>query len=138
APEEDVLNPGRNGLFVSKNSYDQLAFARVVTGSTSIARFPVEVYEDRVVTVEVALDAKKEQAGQLQFQVNELYRMYLDSWKVAVNSSNEIRALTDQSKNEEALKRATARSLLASRSSKNSVIRRRLRSGWTNWSGNGP
>src|SRR5262249_36585899 len=39
--EEEVLNPDNGGLFVSKKTYDQLAYVRVVTGANEIAKIPI-------------------------------------------------------------------------------------------------
>jgi len=33
-----VLNPDRNGVFVSKKLYENVGFARIVTGARAIAR----------------------------------------------------------------------------------------------------
>lgn len=108
SPEEEVVNPDRNGVFTSKNLYDRLGFARIVTGATSIARMPVDVSDDRIATIVVSIDAQKEQAGQLQFLYGELLRMYVESRDVQIDRFREVSALVAQQKNEDALKRATA------------------------------
>jgi hypothetical protein len=78
--EEEVLNPDRGGMFLSKKTYDQLAYVRVVTGATEIAKIPVPILDDREVTVTVGLDPKREQAGQLYSLRSELIRLYTESW----------------------------------------------------------
>ena len=109
APDEEALAPDpRSGLFISKNNYEQMAFARVVTGSVQLTRFPVEIHADRVVTIQVSLDAKKEQAGQLQLQANEMQRNYSESQFVVSSRYREGSTLIGQSKYEEALKASMA------------------------------
>ena len=106
--EEEVLNPDRGGMFVSKKTYDQLAFVRVVTGATEIARMPVPVLDDREVTVTVGLDPQREQAGQLYSLRSELVRLYTESYLLQVDRYSAIRKLVLEAKNTLALERAKA------------------------------
>jgi hypothetical protein len=108
SPDEEVLNPDRDGVFVSKKLYENMCFVRVVTGARAIAQMPVEIEGERVVTVQVGLSAGTEQAGELQFRHAELRRMYDESEWVFVNGWNEVSALTAKGKFPEALKRAHA------------------------------
>ncbi len=104
--EEEVLNPDRGGVFISKTKYNQVAYVRVVTGgSTEIARMPVPVFDDREVTVTVGLNPDLERAGQLYGERTELVRRYRESWLLQRDRYTEI---AKQSNNSKSLARAEA------------------------------
>lgn len=115
SPDEEVLNPDRAGLFVSRRTYDQMAFARVITGGTQIARLPVAILLDREATAVVGVDAAQEQFGQLQAMKSELLRNYKEAVLVQIDAYNEITTLVKQTKNADALKRATSARLALER-----------------------
>jgi hypothetical protein len=115
SPDEEVVNPDRGGLFVSRKSYDQMAFARVITGGTQIARLPVPILPDREVTAVVGIDSAQEQFGQLQAMKSELLRSYKEAVLVQIAAYNEITALVKQTKNSDALKRANSARLALER-----------------------
>src|SRR5262245_1930118 len=105
--QEEILDPDRGGLYVTKRNYENVAFVRVVTGTQMIARVPVEVLGDRPVTVEVGLSPENELRGQLQYRRGELRRMYDEAEYVHLNNARaEINALVTLGKLEAALKRA--------------------------------
>lgn len=108
AVDEEIINSDRGGLFISKRSYDQLAYARIVTGARQIARVPVPIQENNEVVVTVRLDAEGEEAGRLQALRADLVRQFNDSIVVQINSYKDVSALVREAKNEAALKRAKA------------------------------
>ena len=115
SPDEEVLNPDRGGLFVSRRSYSQMAFARVITGGTQIARLPVPILLDREMTAVVGLDAEREQFGQLHALRSELLRSYKEAVLMQIDAYNEITTLVKQTKNADALKRANSARLALER-----------------------
>jgi hypothetical protein len=115
SPDEEVVNPDRGGLFISRKSYDQLAFARVITGGAQIARLPVPIFPDREVIAVVAIDAAQEQFGQLQAMKSELLRNYKEAVLVQIDAYNEITKLVKETKNADALKRANSARLALER-----------------------
>jgi hypothetical protein len=111
-PQEEVLEPERGGLYTSKRSYENMCYVRVVTGTQMIARIPVEILDDRPVTVEVGLSLEQEVRGQLMYKRSELRRMYDEAVYVHLNAAlSEIAALQKSGKNEAAAKRAKENSL---------------------------
>jgi predicted nuclease with TOPRIM domain len=107
SPDEEVINSDR-GLFVSKKSYDHVAFVRVVTGARIIAQFPVDVADDRVATITVGVNAEQERIGQLQYAKNDLLRQINESIIVQNDRFMEGKKLMDLQRNDEALKKARA------------------------------
>jgi hypothetical protein len=104
--DEEILNPDRGGLFTSRRNYDQIAFARIVTGATVIARVPVPIQEGREFVARVGLDPQKEEAGRLQAVRAELNRFYDEAVFVQKDSYDDIKKLVTAQKNQDALKRA--------------------------------
>lgn len=106
--DEEVLNPDRGGLFVSKRTYDRIAYVRVVTGATQIAKLPTPILEDREVVVSVGVNVEREQAGQLQALKSELLRRFHDTVSVQNERYLAISKLVKETKNTQALARADA------------------------------
>ncbi len=104
--DEEILNPDKGGLFVSRKSYDHIAFARVVTGANQIAKVPVPIQEGREFTTSVALNPQKEEEGRLQAVHVELRRRYDEAVFVQKDGFQEIRKLVSEGKNDPALARA--------------------------------
>src|SRR5262249_54227594 len=105
---DEVLSPDRQGHYESKKRYENYAFIKVVSGNSAIAQMPVPVFDDRPVTVSVAMNAQKEAMGQLQYEVNELQHGYVDARFVFLTGWNEIGRLITQAKYDDALKQAKA------------------------------
>ncbi|HEV3144147.1 MAG TPA: hypothetical protein VGZ47_09710 [Gemmataceae bacterium] len=105
--DDEVLIAEPNGLFVSKRKYDGIAFVRVVTGATVLAKIPVEILEDRTMTAALSLNPELESRGELDNRKNELERMFAEAAMVQETLSKEIGALsTKQKNNAAALKKA--------------------------------
>jgi hypothetical protein len=104
--DEEILNPDRGGLFVSRKNYDQIAFARVVTGANQIAKIPVPIQDGREFTTIVRLDAQGETQGRLQAVHVELKRNYDETLLVLIDGLDEIAKLVKDAKNLPALERA--------------------------------
>jgi hypothetical protein len=104
--DEEVVNPDHAGTFVSRTSYNQIAYVRVVTGGNQIAKFPVPIQADRDVVIQVGLDAKTEAAGQLQAVHQGLKRQYVDAIEVQNELWNQVSKLIVDRDNDKALIRA--------------------------------
>jgi hypothetical protein len=104
--DEEILNPDRGGLFVSRKNYDHIAFARVVTGANQIARIPVPIQEGREIVCTVGLNAQKEEEGRLQAVHVELKRLYDESLLVYLDGRGEVAKLVKAAQNQPALERA--------------------------------
>ena len=101
--DEESVNVDRNGMFVSSHSYDRIAFARVISGGSSVARVPLPI-EDEPVTVRINLDARTNEAGDLQAIANELFRQYDDAIAEHAYKDAQLQALTKKGLNQDALK----------------------------------
>ncbi len=96
--EEEVLNPDTGGLFVSKRTYDQLAYVRVVTGAVEIAKIPIPVQDDRDATAVVGLNAQSENVGKLQSQRAELFRLYTEAYELQRERFDQLVKLASNTK----------------------------------------
>jgi tetratricopeptide (TPR) repeat protein len=102
AHEEEAVSADNNGTFVSTKSYDRLAFARIITGGSSIARIPIAI-QDGEATVKINLDAKQGVTGEKQAMANDLQKEYEDAILLHFQKVQHLNGLTSKGRNQEAL-----------------------------------
>jgi tetratricopeptide (TPR) repeat protein len=102
ALERQATDP--DGLVTFKEAYNNIAFVKVFDGSTPLAQVPVEILDERTVTIKVTVDPEIEKRGQLYWQRDRWLRRILDTIDVVATL---IKTLNDtQLTSEAALKKA--------------------------------
>lgn len=101
--EEELVSPDSSGLFISRRPFDNMAYVRVVTGASQIARLPVAILEDRPAVALLRIDAAAEELGQLQEAKRNLLQMYNEALLVQVERLKETTGLMRSDKLDEAL-----------------------------------
>jgi hypothetical protein len=95
-----------NGLFTSKQSFDNVVYVRVQSGAQALAQFPVEIVGDRVVVVQLGVDEKAEQSGQVEQRRDRWLQQLYDALGVADKRVKELNDLITVETLDEALKLA--------------------------------
>jgi hypothetical protein len=101
--EEEVLSPDK-GMFISSRPYENIAFVRVVTGASQIARMPVAIFADRPTVTMIKIDAAAEELGQLVEARRNLLHQYNEALVVQMARREETSRLASGGKFEDALK----------------------------------
>jgi len=106
SPEEEVVSPDAAGMFVSRRAYQNMAYVRVVTGASQLARLPVAIFEDRPAVVSLKIDAAAEELGQLLEAKRNLLQLHNEALLVQLERLKETSTLMGKDKLEEALNHA--------------------------------
>jgi tetratricopeptide (TPR) repeat protein len=94
--------PGRDGLYESARAYDHIAFVRVNNGNEALARFPVPILGDRVLTVKVDRQPGGEARWMVESSVRNLQNILLSVLNRMNDQNRELSALTQAGQNKDA------------------------------------
>jgi tetratricopeptide (TPR) repeat protein len=97
--------PGRDGMFVSKDPFANVAFVRVLLGNRRLARIPVEILDDRVEVRTIRLEEDAELRDRLEADHRALLTRVTDARLIQVRIFQEITALEQVGKKQQALNR---------------------------------
>ncbi|MCE9533154.1 MAG: hypothetical protein K8T89_18810, partial [Planctomycetes bacterium] len=95
----------RAGLFVSRAPIAHVALVRVMLGNSRIARIPIEILDDGIISRVVRLDPGAEQRDRLDFERRALLTRITDGRLIQVRCFQEITALEQDGKKIEARQR---------------------------------
>jgi tetratricopeptide (TPR) repeat protein len=102
---EAELTDGRDGLFISKEPFNNVAFVRVMLGSRRLSRIPVEILDERVEVRSIRLDPNAEQRDRLEADRRALLSRITDGRLIQVRIFQEITAFEQAGKKQQALDR---------------------------------
>ena len=97
--------PARDGIHTSAKPFEHVAFVRVMLGNRRLARIPVELLDDRIETRLVRLDPAAELRDRLDAERRSLVTRLTDGRLIQVRVFQEITALEQEGKKQEALDR---------------------------------
>ena len=95
----------RDGVFVSKEQFANVAFVRVLLGNRQLARIPIELQGDRIEVRTITLDPDAERHDQLDAERRDLLTRITDGRLTQVHCFQEIMALEQAGKKTDALSR---------------------------------
>ncbi len=96
----------RNGVFVSPERFANVAFVRVVKGTTTLARIPIELLDDRVQIRTIKLDPIAELRDRLDSERRTLIARITEGRLMQNGCFTEITALEKTGRKDDALERA--------------------------------
>jgi len=91
AQEQLTTNP--DGIATSVQPYTNVAFIKVFEGGTALAKIPLEILDDRTITIPVSNNPEAERRGQLYLRRDRWLRRVYDAMDVAVNIVKVLNAI---------------------------------------------
>jgi tetratricopeptide (TPR) repeat protein len=104
-PTEGEDAPLLNGIFQSKRTFTGMALVRVSIGDRPLARIPIEITGDGVVTRQIRIEIGAESRARLEAARRDAMSRIIDARQIQVQLIRDLTALENDNRKEDALKR---------------------------------